>query len=72
MRVVGGRWVWGLGQEKMRPVYGAGPYMSGGGAWYYGAEPRGCWEGFSGPEAELSQFGRSLRVWGVGEVWGGI
>lgn len=46
--------------------------MSGGGAWYYGAEPRGCWEGFSGPEAELSQFGRSLRVWGVGEVWGGI
>lgn len=28
----GGRTFWGLGPGKMRPVYGAGPYMSGGGA----------------------------------------
>lgn len=64
MRIVGRGWGLGSGpREDAAYGSGAGFYIAGGGVWYYGAGPSGCWEGFSGSEAELHQLGRSLRVW---------
>lgn len=44
----------GSGPRKDAACVWGGALYVGGVAWYYGAEPRACWEGFSGSEAELS------------------